>query len=42
MEVLALDQGSHVQAGIYGEGDVVISPLLTGLKIAVDDIFAGV
>lgn len=39
VEVLTLAQGGYVQAGLYGEGDRLTSPLLTGLHIAVNDIF---
>jgi Uma2 family endonuclease len=42
VEVLALVEGEFGRAGVYGEGDAVTSPLLPGLRIPVDDIFAGV
>jgi len=41
VEVLALGETGYVTAGIYGEDEIVASPLLTGLRIAVNDIFAG-
>jgi hypothetical protein len=36
IEVLTLSQS------VDGEGEIATSPLLTGLRIAVNDIFAGV
>ena len=40
VEVLTLAQGGYVQAGLYGEGDSLTSPLLTGLRITISDVFA--
>jgi Uma2 family endonuclease len=42
VEVLTLSETGYVVAGIYGQGETVTSPLLAGLRVAVDDIFAGV
>jgi len=41
VEVLALSETGYVTAGVYGEDETVISLLLTGLCIAVNDVFAG-
>lgn len=42
IEVLTLGEGGYARSGVYGEGEMVTSLLLTGLHIAVNDIFAGV
>ena len=42
VEILTLVEGEFGRAGVYSKGDIVTSPLLTGFRIAVDDIFAGV
>jgi Uma2 family endonuclease len=39
VEVLTLVKDSYARVGLYGKGDSLISPLLTGLRIPVDDIF---
>jgi Uma2 family endonuclease len=42
VEVLTLAEGEFGRVGVYRQGDTVISSLLTGFRITVDDIFAGV
>jgi Uma2 family endonuclease len=42
IEVLTLGQGGYARDGVYGEGETGTSPLLTGLQLAGNDIFAGV
>jgi Uma2 family endonuclease len=40
VEVLTLAEGEFGRAGVYRQGDIVTSPLLTDFRIAVKDIFA--
>jgi Uma2 family endonuclease len=42
VEVLSLAKDSYAQVGLYGKGDSLTSPLLTGLRIPVDDIFRSI
>ena len=37
--VLALDNGDYKVAGIYGEGQTLVSPLLAGFTLEIDRIF---
>ena len=39
VQVLTLVDGEYEVAGTYGEGQTVISPLLPGFRLAVDDLF---
>ena len=39
VQVLTLVDGEYEVAGIYGEGQTVVSPLLPDLRLAVDDLF---
>ena len=39
VEVLALGTAGYITSGVHSEGDNVTSPLLTGLALAIDDIF---
>ncbi len=40
VEVLKLENGHYVRAGLYGAGDVIVSLVLPGLNLSVDAIFA--
>lgn len=40
VEVLRLESGAYVRAGLYGRGDVVSSSVLPDLNLAVDELFA--
>jgi Uma2 family endonuclease len=40
IEVLALERGEYVRSGLYRRGDTLRSPLLAGLEIALQEIFA--
>jgi Uma2 family endonuclease len=40
VEVLSLRQGQYEPAGYFQSSDVVESPLLTGLSVRVQDVFA--
>ena len=37
--VLTLDDGEYKVAGIYGEGQMLVSPLLQGFTLEIDKIF---
>lgn len=37
--VLTLDDGEYKVAGIYGEGQMLVSPLLQGFTLDIDKIF---
>ena len=37
--VLALEDGVYKVAGIYGEGQTLVSPLLPGFALDIDSIF---
>ncbi|MCY3638223.1 MAG: Uma2 family endonuclease [Chloroflexi bacterium] len=39
VQVLTLVDGEYKVAGIYDEGQTVVSPLLPGFRLAVDDMF---
>ena len=39
VQVLTLVDGEYEVAGIYGEGQTVVSPLLPDLRLAVDGLF---
>jgi len=39
VEILRLESGAYVRAGLYGSGDVVRSAVLPDLEIAVDELF---
>lgn len=41
IQVLAANVGAFERAGVYGEGDTLLSPLLAGLRLDVSEIFAG-
>lgn len=41
VQVLALEEDGYATVGIYGEGDALASPLLGGLRVAIDDLFSG-
>ena len=40
IEVLRLEDGAYARSGLYGNGDVIVSPVLPGLNLSVDTIFA--
>ena len=41
IEVLTASDNGFATAGVYGEGDTLLSPLLRGLRLDVSEIFAG-
>ena len=41
IQVLAAIMGKFETAGVYGEGDTLLSPLLPGLRLDVSEVFAG-
>ena len=41
IQVLAASDGGFATAGVYGEGDTLLSPLLAGLRLDVSEIFVG-
>lgn len=40
VEVLALREGRYERAGLFRRGEMIISPVLPGLELAVDAVFA--
>ena len=40
VEVLVLQNGQYVRAGLYGTGDTIASTVLPGLRLTVDAVFA--